>query len=235
MKDSKNKIKKGLYMLKLENVKYKDIIDIEDLEFQKGKVTCITGESGAGKSTLLKLLNKVISPDSGKILFKDKNLKDIDSIEFRRKLPTLSQFPVIYDGNIRDNLLIGLKFSNKESKPDQKLEEVLKKVRLDKKLDDDPEKLSGGEKQRLCIGRILLMDTDTIMLDEPSASLDSKTEHDIISLIYDEIKACGKTMIYITHTKDIAEEFSDVLIRLDKGKLAEIRDMEKEKSEVADE
>lgn len=220
---------KGYLMFRLEKVKYKNIIDIEDLQIDTGKITCITGESGAGKSTLLKLLNKIISPDSGKIYYKDQDIEKLDSISYRRQIPTLSQFPVIFDGSIRDNLQIGLKFSNKQTKSDDELKEVLKKVRLDKSLDEDPNKLSGGEKQRLCIGRILLMDTDTILLDEPSASLDSKTEHEIIDLIYREIKDCGKTMIYITHTKDIAEEFSDVLIRLDKGKIVGIDNFENDK------
>lgn len=218
-------------MFKLNQVKYKDIIDIDDLTIESGKVTCITGESGAGKSTLLKLLNKIISPDSGKISFEDKDLEEINSVEFRRKLPTLSQFPVIFDGTIRDNLLIGLKFSKRPKRDDEELLDILHKVRLDKSLDADPAKLSGGEKQRLCIGRILLMDTQAIMLDEPSASLDSKTEFEIINLIYDEIKSSGKTMIYITHTKDIAEKFSDIIVRLDKGRVQKIRNMEEERKE----
>lgn len=220
-------------MFKLNQVKYKDIIDIDDLTIESGKVTCITGESGAGKSTLLKLLNKIISPDSGKISFEDKDLEEINSVEFRRKLPTLSQFPVIFDGTIRDNLLIGLRFSKRPKRDDEELLDILHKVRLDKSLDADPAKLSGGEKQRLCIGRILLMDTQAIMLDEPSASLDSKTEFEIINLIYDEIKSSGKTMIYITHTKDIAEKFSDIIVRLDKGRVQKIRNMEEERKEVA--
>lgn len=206
-------------MFKLKNVRYKNIIKIDNMDIKKGQVTCISGPSGSGKSTLLKLLGKIISPDSGDILFEGKNLKDIDSISHRRKVPTLSQFPVIFDGNIRDNLKIGLEFSRRDLKTDDKLIEVLKKVNLNKGLGDDPSKLSGGEKQRLCIGRILLMDADIIMLDEPSASLDSQTEYDIIKLIYEEIKSCGKTMIYITHSEDIAENFSDIILTMENGQL----------------
>lgn len=206
-------------MFKLKNVRYKDIIKIDNMEIKKGQVTCISGPSGSGKSTLLKLLSKIISPDSGEILFKGKNLKDIDSISHRREVPTLSQFPIIFDGNIRDNLKIGLEFSRRDIKNDDKLIEVLKKVKLNKNLEDDPSKLSGGEKQRLCIGRILLMDADIIMLDEPSSSLDSQTEYDIIKLIYEQIKSSGKTMIYITHSDDIAERFSDIILRMENGEL----------------
>lgn len=210
-------------MFVLENVKYKDIIDIDDLTINTGEITSITGKSGSGKSTLLKLLNKIISPDSGKIYYKDKDIETIDTIDYRRTVPMLAQFPIIYDGNIKDNLLMGLKFSKQDSKDDNKLINILKEVELDKKLDDNPRDMSGGEKQRLSIARIMLMDTEVILLDEPSSSLDSDTEYKIIKLISENIKSHNKTMIYITHSQNIAEEFSDTLIVLDNGKIVDQR------------
>lgn len=206
-------------MYTLKNVKYKDIIDIDKLQIQEGKVTCITGSSGSGKSTLLKLLNKIISPDSGEIIYYEMDIEEFDSVHFRRMVPTLAQFPVIFDGNVRDNLQIGLKFSSKPGKSDDELKNILDKVRLNKHLEDDPSKFSGGEKQRLCIARILLMDTDVILLDEPSASLDDETEYKIINLIYEEIKRSNKTMVYITHNQDTARNFSDIILTLDEGRI----------------
>ena len=203
----------------LNNVKFKHIIDIDELKIPKGKITCIVGKSGSGKSTLLKLLNKIISPDSGKITYNGKDLKNLNSIEFRREVPMLTQFPIIYDGNVRDNLLMGLKFSKKDEKNDQELKNILGKVELNKALEDNPKKMSGGEKQRLSIARIMLMDTDTILLDEPSSSLDENTEYRVIKLMAKEVKEKNKTMIYVTHSKEIAEEFSDNLIRIENGKI----------------
>lgn len=100
-------------MFKIVELKYKNILDIDYLEIQGNKITCIVGESGSGKTTLLKLLNKLISPDKGEIYFKGRALKDWDTIEIRRKVTMLPQNPIIFNGNIRDNLLIGLKFSEK--------------------------------------------------------------------------------------------------------------------------
>lgn len=217
------KILEGVSMFVLENVKYKDIIDIDNLTINAGEITSITGKSGSGKSTLLKLLNKIISPDSGTIYYKDKDIEKIDTIDYRRSVPMLAQFPIIYDGNIKDNLLMGLKFSDQNSKDDEKLLDALKKVELDKKLDDNPRDMSGGEKQRLSIARIMLMDTEVILLDEPSSSLDSDTEYKIIKLISQNIKSQNKTMIYITHSQKIAEEFSYTLIVLNEGKIVEQR------------
>lgn len=118
---------------------------------------------------------------------------------------------------------MGLKFSDQNSKDDEKLLDALKKVELDKKLDDNPRDMSGGEKQRLSIARIMLMDTEVILLDEPSSTLDSDTEYKIIKLISQNIKSQNKTMIYITHSQKIAEEFSDTLIVLNEGKIVEQR------------
>lgn len=218
-------------MYTLKNVKYKDIIDIDNLQIQKGKVTCITGSSGSGKSTLLKLLNKIISPDSGEIIYYEMDLEEFDSVHFRRMVPTLAQFPVIFDGNVRDNLQIGLKFSSKPGKSDDELKNILDKVRLNKHLEDDPSKFSGGEKQRLCIARILLMDTDVILLDEPSASLDDETEYKIISLIYEEIKRSNKTMVYITHNQDTAKNFSDIILTLDEGRIIKEENLEEKRKD----
>lgn len=211
-------------MFVLENVKYKNIIDVENLVINKNDITCITGKSGSGKSTLLKLLNKLISPDDGKIFYKNTDIEDIDSVEYRRQIPMLSQFPIIFDGNVRDNLLIGLKFSENKEKDDKELEDILKKVHLDKSLEDDPKNMSGGEKQRLSIARIMLMDTDVILLDEPSSALDSKTEYEIIKLLRQIIKDNNKSMIFVTHSLEIADNFSDRIINLDAGKVINIKE-----------
>jgi len=98
-------------MFDLEKVKYKNILDIEKLHIEKNKVTCIVGESGSGKTTLLKLFNKLISPDGGEIKYLDKSIHDIDSVQLRREVVMLPQSPAIYEGSVKENLLIGLKFS----------------------------------------------------------------------------------------------------------------------------
>lgn len=98
-------------MFLLKNVRYKKILDIADLLIEDQKITCITGESGSGKSTLLRLLNKLISSDSGDIYFNGEQLSSIPSVSLRRKVLMLPQTPVIFPGSVRDNLLIGLLFT----------------------------------------------------------------------------------------------------------------------------
>lgn len=206
-------------MFLLDKVKYKDILDITELEIKTNKVTCIVGESGSGKTTLLKLLNKLISPDSGEITYKKKPLKNIHSVELRRKVTMLPQAAAIFPGTIKDNLLIGLKFSEKPVVPEEKLNQVLKIVKLNKGLNDSAEKLSEGEKQRVALGRIILLEPDVLLLDEPSSALDEETEHLIIKALVEFAKKNNKSMIMVTHSKKVARDFSDEIVEIKEGKL----------------
>lgn len=119
-------------MFLFKNVSYKNILNIREINIPAHKVTCIVGQSGSGKTTLLRLLNKIISYDNGEILYNNKSLKTIDSIKLRREVVMLPQVPVMFNGNIKENLLIGLKFSEKPLISDDKLYKTLKFVQLNK-------------------------------------------------------------------------------------------------------
>jgi putative ABC transport system ATP-binding protein len=209
----------GLRMFKLKNVVYKKILHIEQLEIPKNKVTSIVGESGSGKSTLLRLLNKLISCDKGEIYYNNLPIDNIDSVELRRKVVMLPQQPVVFPGSIKENLLIGLKFSGKPEVGDDKLTQVLEMVSLKKKLDDNAEKLSGGEKQRMALGRIILMKPEVYLLDEPSSALDDKTEEVVIERVIEYIKSQNKTLVMVTHSKKIALDYSDNIVEIDRGRV----------------
>jgi len=204
-------------MFILKEVKYKDILDIKELSIKKNKVTCIVGQSGSGKTTLIKLLNKLISLDSGEILYNDQFLHDLDSIQLRRNVVMLPQSPAIFPGSIKENLLIGLKFSQRPLVSDDKLQDVLNVVKLNKSLDENAEKLSGGEKQRLALGRVVLMEPEVLLLDEPSSSLDEDTEHIIIESLVNYTKNNNKTLIMVTHSKKVADQFADEVIEIKNG------------------
>lgn len=220
-------VKRGVFMYRLENVKYRDILYIENLEILPKKITCILGESGGGKTTLIKLLNKMISPTSGDIFYKKKSLRKIDSVELRREVVMLSQSPGIFPGSVRDNLLIGLKFSEKNPADDSELVEIMKKVHLYKSLDDVAENLSGGEKQRVALGRVMLMDPKILLLDEPSSALDEKTEKNIIKEVTDYVKTKNKTLIVVTHSKEIARDHADEIIEMAQGRIIDKKVVER--------
>ena len=206
-------------MFTFDNVKYKDILDIDHLSIELGKVTCIIGPSGSGKSTFLRLINKLISPDSGVISLNGGNIADINSVEYRRRVPMLSQSPVTFSGTIRDNLLIGRKFQNKEAPSDDKLLAALKAVSLDEPLDKDVDNLSGGEQQRVSIARLMLLDSEVYLLDEPSSALDDLTEDFVIKSMVDMARDENKTIIYVTHSNSMADKYSDRVIKIVDGRI----------------
>lgn len=161
-------------MFTLNNIRFKNILDIEALTIPKHKVTCIVGESGSGKTTLLRLLNKLISYDSGEIFYNGQALTTIPSVELRRRVTMLSQLPSIFPGTIGDNLKIGLKFSEKPVVSDAKIRDILRMVHLNKEPDTESDKLSGGEKQRLALGRIILLDPEVFYWMSPPLHLMKK-------------------------------------------------------------
>ena len=206
-------------MFLFKDVQYKHILNIKNLTIKKQKVTCLIGQSGSGKTTLLRLLNKLISYDNGEILYNNQPLRDINSVELRRNIVMLPQAPAIFSGSIKDNLLIGLKFSERPLASDKQLYEVLQLVKLNKALNQDAEELSGGEKQRVALGRVILMKPEVLLLDEPSSALDEETEFMIIKALVNYTKENNKTLIMVTHSKKVASQFSDEVIEIKEGKI----------------
>ncbi|MFS1514506.1 ATP-binding cassette domain-containing protein [Chengkuizengella sp. SCS-71B] len=205
-------------MFYLKDVEVNPILYIEDLTFEKQKITSIIGKSGSGKSTLLKLLNHLNSYDSGTIEYEGKDISTINPIQLRREVVMLPQTPSIYDGSIKDNLLIGLKFSEKntDSVDEQNLINLLELFDLHKKLDENAEELSGGEKQRLAFARIILMNPPVYLLDEPTSALDDETADEVMGQFFKFIKNNQKTVIMVTHSIKVAEKYSDQIIDITK-------------------
>ena len=211
-------------MFEIQDVVYKDILHVKYLTIKEKAVTSIVGHSGSGKTTLLRLLNRIISYDRGEILFQGQPLPTVDPIALRRQVIMLPQNPAIYRGNIRDNLLIGLKFSEKPMVSDDSLYKIMKLVKLKKDINQNSENLSGGEKQRVALGRILLMKPEVLLLDEPSSALDEDTEQLIIEVLVQYTKSNGKTMVMVTHSKSIARQFSDEIVEIIKNQPVEQRE-----------
>jgi putative ABC transport system ATP-binding protein len=201
-----------------KNVKYRQILFIETLSIFAGHVTCIAGESGGGKTTLLKLFNKLISPTEGIIAFKGIDLSDIDSVQHRKNVVLLSQKPFMFEGTVKDNLLRGAIYHGL-SLEDQALLSALERVKLNQALDKDASTLSGGEAQRLALARVMLLNTEVILLDEPSSALDEDTERLVIDEIVAHVRQTGKSLIMVTHASHVARKYADIIYTIEKGTL----------------
>ncbi len=212
-------------MFLLENVLYKDILNIKKLIIASGKITCLIGESGSGKTSMLKLLNHLISCQQGVIKYKGEDLEVLDAISLRREVVMLPQAPVIIPGSIKDNLLIGIYLSKKTIPEDSTLISELKKIGVNKKLDEKTDNLSGGEKQRLALARTILMQPETLLLDEPTSALDDDTEGRVMDYILSYIKTGHKTAVMVTHSRQLAKNVADTIITMENGYISKIEDV----------
>jgi len=212
-------------MFHLKNVQFNNILNISELTIEAGKITCIVGESGSGKTTLLKMLNHLVNYEQGQIKYKEEDLKELDAITLRREVTLVPQIPVIFPGTLRDNLQIGLQFSKKEPAPDEKLLEEIHRLGLYKQLDDQTDTFSGGEKQRLALARVILMDPEVLLLDEPTSALDDNTVDKVMGRILDYVKKKQKTLVMVTHSRQLAKETGEKIITLENGFVSSIEEV----------
>jgi putative ABC transport system ATP-binding protein len=174
-------------------------------------LSTIVGPSGAGKTTLLMLLNGLISPTRGTIAYRGTSIVELDMPRYRSRVALLFQEPLLVPGDGRTNMLLPFEFSANAQRPpaDEKLREALASCKLPGwVMDKDASTLSGGEKQRLCLARTLLLQPDVLLLDEPTSALDKRTEGHIVDLITRESKE--RTVICVTHARQIVERASTI-------------------------
>jgi putative ABC transport system ATP-binding protein len=207
----------------LAGIRYREVLDIERLELDSCRISAIVGPSGGGKTTLLRCLNRLTSPEAGRILFRGEPLEAIDPVELRRQVVMLGQMPVIFPGTVADNLAIGCRFSQKPLPDTEAMKAMLHRVGLEKQLEEDAARLSGGEKQRLALARVMLMDPEVLLLDEPSASLDGETEEQIFSLITEFCRERCKTLVMVTHSEAEFSGYYDTLVRIRAGQIESVR------------
>lgn len=209
----------GAAVFTLDDVRYKHILHVDHLQVAEHQITCLVGSSGSGKSTLLRLLNRMISPDSGTITYRNEPIESIDPVSLRRKVVMLPQNPVMFEGPLRENLLKGLELSGREAVPDVRLNELLRLMMLDKPLDSGTGRLSGGERQRVAIARVLAMQPDVLLLDEPTSALDVATQDDVVANLVADAQAAGTTIIMVTHAMPMAEQWADHLVTIHRGEI----------------
>lgn len=202
-----------------------------NLSVGKGEFLYLVGRVGSGKSSLIKTLNAQIPLKDGTGLIAGYNLSKIKKREIpylRRKIGIVFQdFQLLIDRSVTENLEFVLKATGWNNKRDieMRIAEVLEKVGLGLKGFKMPHQLSGGEQQRVVIGRALLNDPDIILADEPTGNLDPETSEGIIRLLQD-ISKTGRAVVVATHNYTLLKKFSARTIKCEDGKLLEIKDEE---------
>ncbi len=191
------------------------------IEIGERKVTAFIGPSGCGKSTFLRTLNRMndLIPDTkltGKVFLDGKNIydEDVDVVEVRRRVGMIFQVPNPFPKSIFENVAFGLRILGVNSKSvlKEKVERSLRAAALwdevKDRLNDSALKLSGGQQQRLCIARVLAVEPEVLLMDEPCASLDPVSSIKIEELLK-ELKK-NYTIIIVTHNMQQAARVSDM-------------------------
>jgi len=198
-------------------------LDHVSLEINKGEFVFITGKSGAGKSTIVRLIMGEYRADSGDvwvdgILMNKAKVRDI--IKLRRKMGVIYQdFRLLKNKTVKENILIALDIVGyKDENWLEHFSEVLKKVGLEGKDDFFPAQLSGGELQRVCLARALIVKPKVLIADEPTGNLDPEHSWQLIKLLK-KINKDGTTVIMATHNFDIVNSMGKRVIKIDKSKL----------------
>lgn len=197
-------------------------LDGVNLKIEQGEFVSIVGTSGSGKSTLLHMLGGLDRPTSGEVEVEGKNiftLKDDELTIFRRRkigfvFQAYNLVPVL---NIYENIVLPIELDGNPI--DQAyLDDIIKTLGLEKKLNNLPSQLSGGQQQRVAIARALATKPAILLADEPTGNLDSRTSQDVLSLLKVTSDRFSQTMVMITHNEEIAQ-MADRIIRIEDGKI----------------
>ncbi|BDR55980.1 ATP-binding cassette domain-containing protein [Xylocopilactobacillus apis] len=200
-----------------KKIKKRLIFSLESLEVNRGDFVTIKGASGSGKTTFLNVIGMNDHLSSGRYEFEGVNVENIspkDKLKIKRnKISFVFQdFGLIEEENINFNLEVALRYTkfNKKEKTDLKMK-ALEQVKLNKNLKTSVSALSGGEKQRVALARVILKPSIMILADEPTGSLDSKNK-DIVTEILMQQAANGKAVIVVTHDETLAAKGNKTLI-----------------------
>ncbi|MCK5164545.1 MAG: ABC transporter ATP-binding protein [Desulfobacula sp.] len=193
---------------------YKSHETLKNINFsiKKGETTVILGPNGVGKTTLLKCLNSILAPQSGDILVKDKNIKEMNIKQIAKEISYVAQKNDPARVTAFDAVLLGrhphIRF---KTNPDdlKKVDAIIKRLNLSHLCLKYLDQMSGGELQKVSIARALVQETDLLLLDEPTSSLDLKNQTDILGLIRHIVKEHHIAAIMTMHDLNTALRYAD--------------------------
>ena len=200
------------------------VLDDVSLAIPRGEFVAVMGRSGTGKSTLLNLISGIDVADSGTILLdgtdlsalgeRDRTLKRRHAVgfvfQFFNLIPTLS---------VAENLMLPLELiASPADAARERVANMLQRVDLATRAESFPDRLSGGEQQRVAVARALVHEPDLVLADEPTGNLDAETGRSVLALLCDMSRDAGKTLIIVTHSEEVAARAGRVL-RIEDGRV----------------
>ncbi|WP_049925923.1 ABC transporter ATP-binding protein [Halopiger goleimassiliensis] len=201
-------------------------IDGVELDVENGEFVVLVGPSGCGKSTLLRTIAGLESATAGSVVLDDEDVTDLDPAD--RDVAMVFQNYALYPHmTARRNMTFGLGSSGSDlegEELDARVREVAEMLGIADLLDRKPAELSGGEKQRVAMGRALLRDPEVFLLDEPLSNLDAKLRDQMRTELLDLHRELGVTTVYVTHDQTEAMTLGDRIAVLNDGRIQQIDD-----------
>jgi len=199
------------------------------IEIEKGEVTVLKGPSGSGKTTLLSLIGCMARPTEGKVILHGKDVAKLPErfLTYIRRETfgfIFQQFHLIRGMSVIENVMLPLyPLDISLSRMRDRALNILKRLDLSRKENVKIQNLSGGEQQRVAIGRALIHEPEIILADEPTAHLDSKLSEDFIDILF-KINQEGKTLVIATHDPLVYEKpFIKKIIEMRDGMVKELK------------
>lgn len=217
-------------MIRFENVskKYGDTVVLDNLSFsiEPGEFIVLIGPSGCGKTTTLKSINRLITPDQGKIFVDGQDISEVNPVKLRRKIGyVIQQIGLFPNMTVEQNIgVVPKRLKYPKSKIKEITHELMAMVNMsyDEYAHKYPSELSGGQQQRIGVLRALAASPPIVLMDEPFGALDPMTR----SILQDEIvklhKKLKKTIVFVTHDMNEALDLADKIIFMEKGKIVQM-------------
>lgn len=218
---------KNINMTFKKNKKEIEVLKNINYKFESGKTYVIIGPSGSGKSTLTKIIGLLLKPTSGDVLIDNEYVNYAKKNSDERSLIRNKKIGFIFQSfylnpymKAIENVLLPCYLSSEKEK-EKRAYELLKKMNLEGREEHFPKELSGGESQRVAVARALINNPNIIIADEPTGSLDSENEINILNILKDLSKD-EKCVIIVTHSKTV-EKYADVILKIENHTLKEIK------------
>ena len=217
-------------IVQLKNVskQYKDAnFKLENISFDinKKEVIGIIGRNGTGKSTILKMINGIVSYDSGDILYKNSSIKAMDASTLRKTRKNLAY--IFQHSNLIDNKTVYYHLSlvyklNKVSVDKKKIDDILEFMNITRLKNSLCGSLSGGEQQKVAIAMALLQEPEVLLCDEISSALDTNSEKEIFALLNKLRSTTDISIVMISHSLSLLKNFCDRVVVIDDSTIKDI-------------
>ncbi|QDR82073.1 amino acid ABC transporter ATP-binding protein [Sporomusa termitida] len=217
-------------MLSIQNLykQFGSLVAVNNLELSvaPGETVVIMGPSGCGKSTTIRMINRLIEPDQGAVMFDNVDITRLDDAGLRTMRKRIGyvfqQFNLISRLSAIENVMLGLVMGG-QSKEEAygKALAALGKVGMEQAIDQKPGQLSGGQQQRVGIARALAFEPELMLWDEPTASLDPMLVREVLIVMEELAKYRAATMLVVTHEIAFALHVADRIVLMEKGAVVE--------------